>query len=190
MVGQPRFWQLTHHLPSFVSTEISLLWGPTLWFVYLRFLFFVFFQISNSACSFSFHYWFFVISSWICIPERWPFSACFVMLQTATLNFSIGSLQVPHCTCPPGGPNEFPSTCARIYPNVLWSTEHCSYLEDSEYSCMCNVAAKLLDFSSSSWPPVSYSLTLSPLIFGFILISQRYLFTVILPSFLGALYLV
>lgn len=44
MVGQPRFWQLTHHLPSFVSTEISLLWGPTLWFVYLRFLFFFFFK--------------------------------------------------------------------------------------------------------------------------------------------------
>lgn len=50
-----------------------------------------------------------------------------------------------------------------------------SYGARFEYSCMRNVAAKFLHFSSSSWPSVSYSLTLFPLIFGFILISQKYL---------------
>lgn len=151
------------------------------------------FQYQNPACSFFSHYWLFVISSWIHILERQHISACFVGLQRATLYLSVGSLQEPRCTCPsatpPWGTNEFPSAHAGISLRVL-QREHCSYLDDSEYSCMWIAVAKWLDFSSSSWSTVSSSLTLFPLIFGFILISQKYLFTVILPSCLGGLYLV
>lgn len=64
----------------------------------------------------------------------------------------------------------------------------CSYLEDPGYLCMWSTAAELLNVSSPSQPTVSYSLTFSP--HWFILISQKYLLTVILPSSLGALYLV
>lgn len=68
-----------------------------------------------------------------------------VRLQRATLYLSVGSLQEPRCTCPsptpPWGTNEFPSAYAGISLSVL-QREHCSYLDDSEYSCMWIIVAK------------------------------------------------